>query len=423
MNELQENDIYIIPTTDKQGEYLVYSPLRKAMFLAKEQAVKMIRDYYESGAEISPFQPELAAHMDRLSKINVVYPKEITLGSRNHVVILLSHKCNLSCSYCYAQSARSAETLSKDKLKVIINDLFESATGKIAFSFMGGGEPMVTWDLLTFAIDYIRQYDYPQKDVRISITTNGTLLDDERIAWIKEHNAVVGVSYEILPEVQNTQRSFANGVSSHLFVDKSIRALIRYGMYPRLRATITMNNLYRMCDMVNYAMLHYPELKKLHFEHVTEEGLTMDNYYYPFVEEFFRARSIAKANDIELSNSILTSIHRRKTRFCKGEYCITPKGFVVSCHRVAHENDPLFGKFNYGMVTDEKVAIDEEKREIVQRLAEEHAETCDSCFARWHCAGMCTENKYYYSKEQLKTLCEFTKMMVQRELENIAAGK
>ena len=422
MSQLQEKDIYIIPVSDGD-EYLVYSPLRKVLFSANRLATETIKNCIEYGIAIPKAEKKLADHVERLLKKEYVYPNELTVGSKKHAVILLSHKCNLSCSYCYAQNARSSDTLSKDMIKIIVDNMFENATGKIAFSFMGGGEPTFTWDLLTYAIDYIRQHDYPQEDVRISITTNGTLLNNERIEWIKNRNAVVGISFEILPEIQDMQRGFANNVCSHPLVDKSIKTLICHGMYPRLRSTITDNNLHKMCEMVSWVKDHYPRIKKLHFEHVTEEGLTMDDYYSPFVSEFFKARSIAKANGIELNNSILTSITSRKTRFCKGEYCITPKGNVVSCHRVAHEEDVLFDKFYYGNVTDTKVAIDEERRKRIQALAEKHPENCHSCFARWHCAGLCTENKYLYSEKQLKTLCEFTKMMIQRELEHIAYNK
>ena len=155
MNTLQANDIYIIPRSNQQG-VLVYSPLRRLLFSATGRATEIIKQYAEDGIPIPVEETKLINHMSTMQNMIVEYPSEKSIGSISHAVILLSHKCNLACSYCYAQDARSSDTLSQEILMKIIGDLFTNAQNKVAFTFMGGGEPTFTWDLLKFGIKYIR---------------------------------------------------------------------------------------------------------------------------------------------------------------------------------------------------------------------------------------------------------------------------
>ena len=420
MGELQQNHIYLIPRASGTGK-LIYSPLRKMLFSASDAVAEAIRVYIMDGTPLPASYGRIGDYMHTMMERQAVLPRERNVGSRNHAVILLSHRCNLACSYCYAQEARSSETMERSVLNTVIDNLFRAADGNLMFTFMGGGEPTLTWDLLSYGIERIRSWKYDQSKVKVGVTTNGTLLNRNRIAWLKALNADVGISFEILPDIQDRQRGFqGGGRSSHVAVDEAICLLAEAEIYPRLRATITPDNLHRMTEMVEYANRHYPRLKKLHFEHATQEGLSTEDYYAPFVDEFFKAKRTAAGYGIELRNSVITSVYSLRSRFCKGEYCITPSGSIVSCHRVASADDPLFGKFHYGQATASGVELDEEKRAEIQALAEAKPTECEECFARWHCAGICTENKFYFETGSLDRLCQFARDMIRRELEERA---
>lgn len=420
MEELLRNDIYLIPRTSGVGK-LIYSPLRKMLFSASDAAAEAIRLYVMNGIPLPSGHEQLRDYMRIMMERQVVSPMERNVGSRNHAVILLSHRCNLACSYCYAQEARSSETMDRGVLNTVIDGLFQNMNGNLMFTFMGGGEPTLTWELLSYGIKRIRSWPYDQSRVKVGVTTNATLLNHNRIAWLKAHDTDVGISFEILPDIQDRQRGFpGGGRSSHAAVDDAIGLLAEAEIYPRLRATITPNNLHRMTEMVEYVHEHYPHLKKLHFEHATQKGLSTEDYYDPFAMEFFHAKQTAASYGIELRNSVITSVYSLRSRFCKGEYCITPSGSIVSCHRVASADDPLFEKFHYGQATLSGVELDEEKRAKVQTLAEAKPAKCERCFARWHCAGICTENRFYFGRDGLDKLCRFARDMIRRELEERA---
>lgn len=420
MEELLRDDIYLIPRASGVGK-LIYSPLRKMLFSATDAAAEAVKLYVMDGIPLPSGHEQLEDYMRTMMEQETVSPMERNVGSRNHAVILLSHRCNLACSYCYAQEARSSETMERGVLNTVIDGLFRNMDGNLMFTFMGGGEPTLTWELLSYGIERIRSWPYDQSRVKVGVTTNGTLLNRSRIAWLKAHDTDVGISFEILPDIQDKQRGFPDrDRSSYAAVDEVIGLLAEVGIYPRLRATITPDNLHRMTEMVEYAHEHYPYLKKLHFEHATQEGFSTEDYYGPFAREFFRAKQTAASYGIELRNSVITSVYSLRSRFCKGEYCITPSGSIVSCHRVASADDLLFEKFHYGQATAYGVELDEEKRTEVQALAEAKPAKCERCFARWHCAGICTEHKFYFGEDGLDKLCRFARDMVRRELEERA---
>lgn len=65
---------------------------------------------------------------------------------------------------------------------------------------------MATWELLQNTVQYADNLANAKGiEIRFSMTTNGILLTDEHVGWLKQHNFRVGVSFEILPEIQNKQ--------------------------------------------------------------------------------------------------------------------------------------------------------------------------------------------------------------------------
>lgn len=385
------------------------------MFWANTNAAEIINGYL-NGVEISQKYSKLYEHFEKLNSMAIVLPQEQKIGIADKIRFILSQKCNLACSYCYAQEARSNDILDKQKIKTIVDYFLSIPNNNTkSFSFIGGGEPILTWDLFVWAVNYIKNATKGQK-INIGLSTNATLLNEERIVWLKQNNVGVGVSFDILPEIQNKQRCFPNFKSSFDVVDTNIKLLIKNGFPPRIRSTITRQNVTLMSQMVLFVMKHYPEIKQLHFEQVADTEQNQTEFYNNFIEYFFKAKEIGNNNGIEVNNSIINSINYIKSRFCSGEFCVTPTGDLVSCHRISSKNESFFNEFCYGGVRD-KVQINENKLLKVENVANYKLPQCSFCFAKWHCAGGCTYNRLHLSSEQLTNYCDFVKKMITKELE------
>lgn len=140
---------------------------------------------------------------------------------------------------------------------------------------MGGGEPTLTWDLLTWSVEYIKQKNKQHGfDVFIGLTTNGSLLNShERISWVKCNLSSVAISFEIIPDIQNKLRPLkASSEGSFNIVDKAIKSMIEEGIRFKLRSTITKDSVGRMMEMLDFVQRNYPSVKELHFEPVCDIG-------------------------------------------------------------------------------------------------------------------------------------------------------
>lgn len=318
MDVIRYNNSFLIPS-ENPDRYIFYSPLRGQLFSVSAEAAPALRDYLEKGVPIPENYRLLQDRIDTvLAKEERSVPPSRMAGG-NRLVILLSQRCNLACEYCFAHDAHSNEVIDKQTLSTAIQYVFSNnESGLKRFSFLGGGEPTVTWELLTWAIDQIRELSNGQ-EYRISIMTNGTLLTESRILWLKERNVHVGLSFDILPDVQDAQRPFPDkSRSSYEKVAEAIGILLANDMIPGIRSTITEACVSRMPEMVEHVHAHFPGIKTMTFEHVTQDGLEKTDYYDRFFVSFFKARELAERCGIKLRNTTTTSVLFPRERTCAG---------------------------------------------------------------------------------------------------------
>lgn len=409
------NNLFIIPV--ENGRNIIYSPLHGAAFYASDTAATLSEAYIR-GEEIIEDEENspLVKHIRLLEEKQVFEPQSKTINTTSSLVVILSQMCNLACSYCYAQDARSKDVLPQDKLKTAIDYIFDNGSKKKHFSFIGGGEPTLTWDLLSWAITYIRSKDDGKQKAGIGITTNGTLLNDEKIDFLYKNDVRVGLSFEILPDVQGEQRCFADKKRrSFEVIDATIKKLVAKGVHISFRSTITKTNVKRLPEMVEFVIEHYPTLKRLHFEQVT----STDNdktFYDDFIQHFIEARKLGAANGIDVYCSGANGLNHIKTRFCGGELCITPSGDIVACHRISSPEEEAFESFSYAKVEDEIISMNLDKKEAIEKFYNAKRDACSTCFAKWHCAGSCSMERTIYTEQMRDLKCYFTKELIKRLL-------
>lgn len=411
--ELRE-DLFVIPF--EQGN-IIYSPLRRGVFWANEEASRKVIEFLNVGKLDYSSDDKVQQYLCALSDAKISTLTRNEVPSKNRLVIILSQICNLACTYCYAQEARSKEILSRDKLKIAYDAVLADENKSKHFSFIGGGEPFVTWDIIEWSVNYINSRKSNDDNVSFSITTNTTLFNEHNLQFCRENKIHIGVSFEIVKAIQDNQRPFhKSDASTFDVIHKNLGLLIENGISFGLRSTITKLNVALMPDMVNFVADNYPNQKKLHFEQVTDPSQNNTDFYNEFIEYFFKAREVGKKRGIEVYNSISNSVFRIRERFCNGETCITPTGSVVACHRISSEKDKDYEIFNYGLIDTDSLSLDLSRYQTYLDFARKKMSECEGCYAYWHCAGICPMERTALSREQLLTKCEFTKEIVKRIL-------
>lgn len=386
---------------------IIYAPLQGQAFFCGDKDAGEIAQFVENGRQ--PISSILCEHLKKIYEVDIHVPKDTpAIDIKDRLVIILSQMCNMACSYCFAQESRSSRVLDADTLMTAIDLVYSHRSSVKVFTFIGGGEPIVTWKLLRRSIEHIANKSSETGiEYSVRIITNGTLIDPEKARFLAKYHVSVSLSFEILPDVQNEQRPlFLNKTTSFDAVCNGIDILRESHIPFGFRSTITNVNVDRMPDMVRFSLQHFPEVSRLHFEPVTIHGLE-NGFFHSFIKGFIEAFSIGDAAGIFVTNSFINSYFKIKSRFCQGEMCLTPGGEMVSCHRHSSDDDSLFKSILIGRVEKQAVQIDKEGLARATELWDSKYDECETCMAKWHCAGKCASIRKSLSIEENHTHCDF----------------
>ena len=193
-----KNDLYTINFENKN---IVYSPLRRALFFADDKSVNIINRYLRDAINDEDKNAQVWNHIKRLEAIEVKPPKPNQIVKGANVVIIPTQICNLGCTYCYAREAHTQMNMPIDILRATLDFILNSENKNKNISFIGGGEPFISWKLIQWAVEYLENNKKQNDCLSIGITTNATLFTEDKFRYIKDHNIHVGVSFEILEDV------------------------------------------------------------------------------------------------------------------------------------------------------------------------------------------------------------------------------
>jgi len=194
------------------------------------------------------------------------------------VVWNCTRACNLSCKHCYASSdsSKAEYELNTAEAKEFIDDLADYNVPVLLFS---GGEPLMRDDL-----DELIEYAV-ENGLRVTISTNGTLINEERAEKFKELGvSYVGISLDGLEETNNRFRGSDDAFERAL---RGIRNCQNVEQKVGLRFTMT-----------DYNRKDIPQI----FDLVVDEGISRVCFYH----------LVHKGRGKELNDAALTNQEKRK---------------------------------------------------------------------------------------------------------------
>lgn len=135
------------------------------------------------------------------------------------MILQVTQQCNFRCRYCvysgeYINRSHSNRKMSLETAKKSIDFLYmhSQESNQLSIGFYGG-EPLLEFPLIKQVIEYSRERLSP-KSLSFSITSNGTLLNDEIIKYLSENNVVLIISLDGPKEIHDTNRKFTGSDSS-----------------------------------------------------------------------------------------------------------------------------------------------------------------------------------------------------------------
>ncbi len=170
--------------------------------------------------------------------------------------LALAESCNLDCTYCYCSAVRDMPNqglMTEEVAKKAIDWLFKAAGDAKDLSLtLFGGEPLLNKPVFKFVMDYSDTLAKKHgKTIGYSMTTNGTLIDDMAVHYIKKHNFGLMVSLDGPPEIHDKQCPTQEGDPSFELAAAGIKRLMRRRSRVTVRCTVT-NAQPRLLDLVKY---------------------------------------------------------------------------------------------------------------------------------------------------------------------------
>ncbi len=171
--------------------------------------------------------------------------------------LLLTDSCNLGCTYCFiekpfVQNTRptlmSFSTVQK-ALDLYIRCLrrIDPEVSKTKMINFYGGEPLINKGIFLQTLQYIenlkKQGKLP-KDIRLSLNTNGTLVDKEIVLALKKHNVEVAVSIDGPRQYHDSYRKYRQSKKgSFIETVRAFRLLKKFNVNVGVSCTIPEQNV------------------------------------------------------------------------------------------------------------------------------------------------------------------------------------
>ncbi|NMB27157.1 MAG: thioether cross-link-forming SCIFF peptide maturase [Tissierellia bacterium] len=397
-----------------------------------EEIITLIRDKYdekdifESYNEIKTLEEEGLLYSEESSIGNIKYNEDNIIKA---LCLHVAHDCNLRCNYCFASQGdfkgdRSLMTLDVGKraLEFLVENSGNRRNLEVDFF---GGEPLMNFELVKELVRYGRKLEQKNnKHFRFTITTNGILLDDDKIDFINENMDNVVLSLDGRKEINDNMRRTISGEGSYDIIFPKFQKMVnkRGDKDYYIRGTFTSYNLDFSKDILDF---YNKGFKKTSVEPVVtspdkdyaikEEdlGIILEEY-----ERFSKDYIEIKKKDkdflffhfmIDLKQGPCL-VKRAVGCGAGSEYmAVTPQGDLYPCHQFVGDE-----KFKIGDVF--KGIENTEIRKEFKKANVYNKSECRDCWARFYCSGGCHANAYNHHKDIMKPYeigCEMEKKRIE----------
>ncbi len=342
--------------------------------IAYEDAQTAIAQFYELGllreVSVQPALPEFT---------NTAAPLETWL--------YLTRACNLACAHCFV--SKDVRRMSLETGLQAVDRLFELAEThghpevKIKYA---GGEPTMNWDLIP-ALHERAKSRARETGLKLTevLVTNATLLNRERLQFIKDEGFRLSISLDGFGEGHDRQRPVRNGNPTFERVFQSVLLALEMGLKPYLIITITRLNVDEVPALTAFALEHRLMLNlNFYRPHHPHDTLPADNA--SLTRALRDALKVIEANlpDYNFMEGLIDrsnfgAAHQHICGAGRNYLSIDTDGSVLPCHMLTGYNLP-------GIPLQ---MLESPRFDNFPNPPIDHRNGCNTCEWRYWCAGGC----------------------------------
>lgn len=316
--------------------------------------------------------------------------------------LAVAQKCNLACSYCYAQHGGfggQPRNMSADIADQAVDLLFAEAKAgeRMQLTFLGG-EPLINRPVIRRATERAAALALSSgTQVNFSITTNGTLLTPEDGEFFERFGFAVTVSLDGLEDSHDALRRSKSAEPTFRRIMDRVLPLLKSQarMQVSARVTVTALNLdlREALDELLATGFHSvgfsPLLTSFAGTHELSRGAlrrmlaAMVDCGVEFERRTVRGERYAFLNMMNAMEQLHKGTHRPLPCGAgAGYFGVSATGELYPCHRFVEDTNHVLGDVRSGPA----------RRRQHEWLADRHVdrqEPCRTCWARYLCGGGC----------------------------------
>lgn len=342
--------------------------------------------------------------------------KYLDLKKPTRLMMFMTSMCNLKCIYCHCNSTSHGEHMDKklafktiDKYITHVKAYSGTTEDNIQITFMGGGEPLLQIQMIKEIVEYLEEQNIKGKYV---LVTNGTVGNDDDWNWLIDRQFRITLSIDGNPEIQNTQRVFANSkMGTWTNLENRLDFLDRKSAKIHVRSTVTdTRNIDKICQYLE----QFDCIETHSLEPVSIAGRGIDCSHYPqdleeFYSKFFETYSKYLYHNPGRYKSAWFKPFKRMDGFCGAVYhnaVITHDGFVSLCTEMDSSTQYTYGnQFIVSHINEENPFISNKSLDFSNYHSVDNMEKCKNCIVKYKCGGGCyakrhrdlTEGDVYYN--------------------------
>jgi uncharacterized protein len=271
----------------------------------------------------------------------------------------------------------------------LVETCIKNSTRIIRLKF-AGGEALIRFELMKQMVAYTKtSFEKINVQIELALITNGTLLTEEMVNFLKENKFSVGISVDGFAEIHNKNRPFISGVGSYKRTMAGLALLKAHNIPTTAMITITNENAPTLTELVQDLVENniFFNMNLVRETCAVANGSSLDTQL--IVSEL--KRMINMLGDHNYPYIVLGSILDRYKYF-KPYYAACGAGSNYLVFNVNGKLVPCQMKINsagFGLTSTNLLQTNRTTNPLAKHNNVAHREGCSSCVWRHICCGGC----------------------------------
>ncbi len=341
----------------------------------------------------------------------------------------IAHDCNLRCRYCFAGQGGYGKwrmLMSFDVARRAVDFLIaHSGPRQHCEMDFFGGEPLMNWHVVQQTVAYVREQEKKHnKIIKLSLTTNGMYLDEEKVKYLTDNHIALILSLDGRKENHDRMRPGVHGEGTYDRILKNLQYCVahRDGEEYYVRGTYTKYNLDFTNDVIDMVDKGFPAVSMEPVVGDLTEPYAIQEEDLPRVKEEYETLAKVFLQREEEGRPFFYFHFNmnlwqgpclpKRLRGCGAghEYlAVVPNGDIYPCHQFVGRDGYVIGNVYEGL----------KNMKMMKEFRENHVLSkpeCIGCWAKFFCSGGCHANNETYAGDIHKPFhisCEIQKKRIE----------